>query len=96
MDDHEGAAEGQMATVAESGEKVTVTVNNKAVTLPSHRVTGLEIKRHAIEQGVDIKLDFQLIEEAHGDHPAREIENHETITVNKHSEFTANDGDDDS
>ncbi len=96
MDEHQEAAEGQTATVAEQKEKVTVTVNNRAVTLPSHRVTGLQIKEAAIAQGVEIKRDFQLIEEAHGEHPAREIKDHEEITVTKHSVFSANDGDDDS
>jgi hypothetical protein len=95
MDDHQ-TAEGQTATVAEHAEKVTVTLNNKAVTLPRHRVTGLEIKEAAIHQGVEIKLDFQLMEEAHDGHKAREIEDYQEITVTKHSVFTANDGDDDS
>jgi len=77
-------------------EPVTVTVNTKPVKLPSHRVTGLEIKKEAIAQGVDIQLDFQLVEEAHDDHPAHDISDDTKITVNKHSKFTANDVDDDS
>jgi len=81
---------------AEHREPVTVTVNTKPVRLPSHRVTGLEIKKAAIDQGVEIELDFQLVEEAHDDHPARKIADDKTITVTKHSEFSANDVDDDS
>jgi hypothetical protein len=76
--------------------QVTVTVNNKPVVLESHRVTGLEIKRAAIQQGVDIQLDFHLVLEAHDGHPARRIDDDETITVTKHSVFSANDCDDDS
>ena len=38
------------------GREVTVQVNRQAVTLPRHRLTGLEIKRAAIEQGVQKRL----------------------------------------
>lgn len=75
---------------------VTVTVNNQPVTLPSHRVTGLQIKQAAIAQGVQIEEDFLLTLEAHGGRPARTIGDDDTITVTRHSVFTANDGDDDS
>ena len=75
---------------------VVVTVNRKPVKLPSHHVTGLEVKESAIAQGVEIELDFLLTLEAHGGHPARTIADGETITVTKESVFTANDGDDDS
>jgi hypothetical protein len=75
---------------------VTVHVNTKPVTLDGHRVTGLEVKRAAIAHGVQIEEDFHLVLEASEGHPAREIENEETITVTEKSEFSANDGDDDS
>lgn len=75
---------------------VAVTLNNKPVVLASHRVTGLEVKQAAIAQGIEIQEDFLLTLEAHGGKPARTIDDKETITVNKHSVFTANDGDDDS
>lgn len=78
------------------GGDVTVKVNTKPVTLTSHRVTGRQIKEAAISQGVDIQLDFLLTLEAHGGQPARTVDDDETITVTKHSEFSANDGDDDS
>lgn len=80
---------------SEHGE-VTVTVNEQPVTLPKHRDTGLEIKEAAIAQGVEIKLDFILVEEAHDGHEAEVIGDDDTIEVNKHSKFTANDGDDNS
>ena|SRR5947209_1551595 len=75
---------------------VTVKVNEHAVTLASHRVTGLEIKQAAIAQSVEIEEDFLLTLEAHDGQPARTVDNGETITVTKHSVFTANDVDDDS
>jgi hypothetical protein len=82
---------------AEQGrETVTVTVNNKPVTLPRHRATGLEIKEAAIAQGVAIELDFILTLEARDGEPARTIDDDETVTVTRESVFLANDGDDDS
>jgi hypothetical protein len=75
---------------------VTIKVNEKPVELPSHRVTGLQIKEAAIAQGVEIKLDFELTEEAHDKKPARTITDDEKITVTKHSEFLANDAEEDS
>jgi hypothetical protein len=77
-------------------DTVTVTFNNKRVVLPSHRVTGLQVKEAAISQGVEIQLDFILTLEAHDGHPARTVDDDETVTVTEHSVFTANDGDDDS
>jgi hypothetical protein len=75
---------------------VTVKVNRKPVVLRSHRVTGLEVKKAAIAQGVQIQEDFLLTLEASPGHPAETIDNDQTITVNDRSEFTANDVDDDS
>jgi hypothetical protein len=77
-------------------ETVTVTVNNKPVILPRHRVNGLEIKEAAIAQGVQIELDFILTLEAHDGEPARTIDDDQFVTVTRKSVFTANDGDDDS
>jgi len=78
------------------GKEVTVTVNTKPVRLPDHRVKGLQIKEAAIDQGVEIQLDFLLTLEAHEGQPARTIDDDEVVTITKHSEFTANDADDDS
>ena len=77
-------------------EKITVKVNSKPVHLDSSELTGLEIKNAAISQGVEIQEDFLLTLEAGKNHPARTIGDDETITVDKHFEFTANDVDDDS
>lgn len=78
------------------GRHVTVTLNNKPLELPDREVTGLEIKQEAIDQGIEIELDFELILEAHGGHGARKIADDEAVKVKKHDIFTANDGDDDS
>lgn len=75
---------------------VTVTINRKPVELNDHRVTGMEIKQAALAQGVQIETDFLLTLEASQGKPARTVADDETITVTKHSEFTANDVDDDS
>jgi hypothetical protein len=91
-----------MATTKEQNQghgrhgEVTVTVNEQPVTLPKHRDTGLEIKQSAIAQGVQIELDFILVEEAHNGQEAKVIGDTDTVEVNKHSKFTANDGDDNS
>jgi hypothetical protein len=78
------------------GHEVTVEVNGNPVALPDHKVTGLEVKEAAKEQGVKIELDFLLTLEAEPGHPARGIADAEEITVNKHSRFRCNDGDDNS
>lgn len=80
----------------DKAKAVVVKVNNKSVTLPDHRVSGLQVKEAAIDQGVEIELDFLLTLEAHGGNPAQTIDDDDVVTVNKHSEFTANDVDDDS
>ncbi len=80
----------------EAKQPVTVKVNGKAVQLAKQRVTGLEIKQAAIAAGVEIKIDFELTEEAHGEKPARNVTDAEHITVTKHSEFLAVDPEEDS
>jgi hypothetical protein len=76
---------------------VVVTMNRKyQVTLPTHRVTGREVKQAAIDQGVPIQIDFLLTMEAHEGTPARSVGDDETVTVTKNTVFTANDGDDNS
>jgi uncharacterized Zn-binding protein involved in type VI secretion len=76
------------------GPKVTVEVNGKPVALDDNRVTGLEIKQAAIAQGVEIELEFILVEETK--HGGRVIGDTDTVTVNKKSRFTANADDDNS
>jgi multiubiquitin len=77
------------------GHVVTVHVNERPVQLPTHEVTGLEIKQEAIEQGVPIQPDFILVEELeHG--RTRTIGDTDEVHVSDHSRFLANDGDDNS
>jgi Multiubiquitin len=79
----------------ERGHQVTVTVNNKPVSVAGPRVTGLEIKEAAIAQGVAIEADFLLSEELpHGE--TRIVGDTYVVTVNKHSKFIAVAGDDNS
>jgi prophage tail gpP-like protein len=73
---------------------ITIEVNNKPVRLEDKHVTGLEIKQAAIAQGVEIELDFILVEETK--HGSRNVGDHEEITVKKDSIFTANASDDNS
>ncbi|HEY8885369.1 MAG TPA: multiubiquitin domain-containing protein [Chloroflexota bacterium] len=96
MNQDEAVATERESGTGEQHGSVTVSVNGKAVRLPSHRVNGLEVKRAAIGQGVEIQEDFLLTLEAHDGKPAETIANDRTITVTEHSVFTANDGDDDS
>jgi len=89
---HEHAA----SSAKNKPDHVTVKINNKPVKLEPTTLTGLEIKRQATAQDVGIEEDFLLTLEASKDHPARTIGDDQPITVEKHDEFTANDGDDDS
>ncbi len=65
-------------------KEVTIHVNTKPVEVPK-KVTGLEIKEAAIDQGVEIQLDFILTLEAHGHQEPREIGDDEEIEVTKNS-----------
>lgn len=65
-----------------------VTVNRKPVPLTEHRVSGLQVKEAAIAAGVDIELDFQLsIRRPNG--KLEVVDDSETVTVNKQSQFRA-------
>jgi Multiubiquitin len=77
------------------GHDVTITVNNKPVVVTGPRLTGLEIKEAAINQGVDIRPSFILSQKEPGSRP-KIIGDNDRVTVNKNSVFVANDDDDDS
>lgn len=74
---------------------VTIHVNERPVRLPEHVVTGLEIKRLAIEQGLAIQLDFILVEELGGGR-TKVIGDDDPVRVTDQTRFLANDGDDNS
>lgn len=83
------SAEAPSAAAQQShGHRVTITVNEQPVTVEGPRITGLEIKQAASSQGVKIQLDFVLSEEL-PNHQSKIIGDHDVVTVNKNSVFTA-------
>lgn len=75
--------------------KVTVTVNNQPVILPSRELTGLEIKQAAIAQGVPIDTGFQLsVKRGNGRYEV--VDDDERIRVHPNQEFLAVPPDDNS
>lgn len=74
---------------------VTITVNTKPVKIEGPKATGLQIKQAAIEQGVDIQLDYELAEiRPNGEE--RIVGDDDVVTINKNAEFVATAGDDNS
>lgn len=81
---------------AQGGHIVEITVNTKyKVTIEGPRVTGLQIKQAAKDQGVPIELDF-ILREPRGNKERPIIGDDDLVTVNKNSKFTATAGDDNS
>ena len=74
---------------------VFITVNRKEVKVDGPRVSGLEIKRAAIEEGLAIELDFQLAMET-PDGKQRIIGDSEVVEVTDKAVFFATAGDDNS
>ena len=73
---------------------VTIQVNNNPVEVEGPRISGLEIKQAAIDQGVEIQIDFQLAEIK--DAKRQIIGDDDIVTVNKNSKFVATAPDDNS
>lgn len=73
---------------------VDITVNRRPVVLQGKRVTGLEIKRAAIAQGVAIELSFQLSEKKGKN--LQPIADTDVVTIKTGTEFRAVAGDDNS
>ncbi len=67
---------------------VEIHVNNRPVTVPRPRITGLEIKQAAIAQAVPIQADFVLSEEL-PNHKTKIIGDTDVVTVTKESRFVA-------
>lgn len=66
---------------------VTIRVNNRDVTLPDHRTTGLAIKEAAVAQGVAIKVNFALFRvTGQAQHPVADADK---LTVHDKQEFRA-------
>lgn len=74
---------------------VTIHVNTKPVSIAGPKATGLEIKLAAIDQGVNIKVDFILSEEL-PDGRTRIVGDQDPVTVNNESKFRAVADDDNS
>lgn len=74
---------------------VTVTVNRHSVTFHERKVTGLEIKKTAISQGVPVQLDFNLFRVVGAGH-LKQIGDNETIELHKGEVFRAVTPDDNS
>lgn len=77
------------------GHPVRITVNEHPVLVEGPRVTGLQIKQAAINQGVNIQLSFQLSEEL-PNHRTQIVGDTDEVTVTRHSRFTAVANDDNS
>lgn len=73
---------------------ITVSVNENPVSFTVKEVTGLQIKETAINQGVQIKLDFNLFEKTGQKlHPIKDTE---VVHLHEKQEFRAVTPDDNS
>ena len=81
--------------VERSAWPVFITVNRKEVKVDGPKVNGLDIKKAAIEQGLEIELDFELAEETAGD-KKKIIGDADIVEVTEKSVFWATAGDDNS
>lgn len=79
----------------EPAHEVTIHVNNQPVVVEGPRLTGAAIKKAAVDQGVQIGLDFQLAQlRPNGERGI--IGDDDVVTVNKNSRFIATAPDDNS
>ncbi len=85
-----------MADKNEDKDKKTTTiyVNNNPVAFTDNKVTGMQIKEAAINQGVSIELDFNLFEIKEG--KLKPVADGATITIHKDQKFRAVTPDDNS
>lgn len=72
---------------------VFIAVNRKEVKVDGPKVSGLDIKKAAIEQGLEIELDFKLAEET-ADGKEKIIGDADIVEVTEKSVFWATAGDD--
>lgn len=73
---------------------ITVLVNKQPVSFSQHKVSGLQIKETAMNQGVNIQLDFNLFE-IKGTQ-LDPISDNQEVTIHKNQEFRAVTSDDNS
>lgn len=81
--------------LAKEQKSVTVIPNERPVTFSEHKVTGLEIKRSAIQQGVAIQEDFVLFE-VKDNSSLKQIRDCKTVNIHKGQLFRATAPDDNS
>lgn len=67
---------------------IEITVNNHKVIVKERRMSGLEIKQSAIQQGVRIGMDFVLSREVGGNH-SRVVGDDDTVLMRAHLRFIA-------
>lgn len=72
----------------------SIQVNNRPVSLPDHKTTGLAIKQAAVAQGVAIKTSFALFRVT--GHEEHQVRDDERITVHDGEQFKCVDDDDNS
>jgi hypothetical protein len=76
-------------------KQIVISVNFKPVTMPDRHATGIEIKKTAIAQGVNIQLDFVLFrDKGHGWRDP--IRDDEKVELHRGDKFEAVPGDDNS
>jgi cell division protein ZapA (FtsZ GTPase activity inhibitor) len=68
--------------------EVEITVNGNRVRIAGPKATGLQIKKAAIDQSVNIKVDFVLSLEI-GERKTKVIGDDDEITVHLHAKFVA-------
>ena len=74
--------------------RVTIKVNHQPVTFEKDEATGLQLKQAAIDQGVDIKLDF-ILKRKVGDDFVR-VKDDQTVKLHEGEFFRALTPDDNS
>lgn len=72
--------------MSSTNHTVTITVNERSVSLEGPRTTGLKIKQAAIAQGVPISLDFVLSEELN-DRRTKIVGDNQEISVHPNQRF---------
>lgn len=76
--------------LAKGAHATTISVNRAPVNMPDDRSTGLEIKQAAIEQGVKIDLNFQLLlEHGNGHGKPKVIGDNEPVHLKEGASFVA-------
>lgn len=74
---------------------IEIEVNFKPVKMFKEKVTGLEIKEAAIQQGVNIKVDFVLFEDL-GNGQRRVVGDSDVVQIHEKEKFEAIPHDDNS